>query len=55
MIRSFTAPPTLTLWIGLASGYVVAYGISMMKEEDSGEAKRKVELMPTSKSCFVRR
>jgi hypothetical protein len=36
------------LWVGLASGYVVAYGINIMKGEEQEDTKRKIELIPTS-------
>ena len=43
-----SAPPSLTLWAGLASGYVVAYGINMIKGEENDITKRRIELVPTS-------
>ena len=41
-------PPTLTLWVGLASGYVVAYGVNMIKGEERESSKKRIELVPTS-------
>lgn len=40
----FLASPTLTLWVGLASGYVAAYMVHLVKST----AKR-IELVPTRK------
>ena len=48
MINVFSAPPTLTLWLGLASGYVAAYGVNVMKGEEHDVSKRRIELVPTS-------
>ena len=56
---SSLAPPTLTLWVGTASGHTVTYGITV-KDMTSGDdggwskggsggkvTKRKIQLMPT--------
>ena len=56
---SSLAPPTLTLWVGTASGHTVTYGITvkdMTSSDDGGWSKggsggkvtkRKIQLMPT--------
>ena len=36
------APPMLMLWVGLASGYVAAYGVNFMKN-----SPKRLELIPT--------
>ena len=40
-----TVPPNLTLWVGLASGHLVAYGVNLTKKGTS----KKIDLLPTSK------
>lgn len=55
------APPTLTLWVGTASGHTVTYGVRLKgagSEEDSsrrgGGKKRTLQLMPTgAAACLV--
>ena len=58
---SSLAPPTLTLWVGTASGHTVTYGITvkdMTSSDDGGWSKggsggkvtkRKIQLMPTGR------
>ena len=43
----FLVPPGLTLWVGLASGHLVAYGVNLTKKGSSN----KIDLLPTSKHC----
>ena len=47
------APPTLTLWVGLASGHVAAYGI-VVRQPGTAQAEREVNLIPTRTSTDVR-
>jgi len=42
-------PPTLTLWVGLASGHVAAYGI-VVRQLGTAQAEREVNLIPTRTS-----
>ena len=45
---SVSGPPTLTLWVGLASGYVAAYIVNTVNK-----AAKRFELVPT-RECRVK-
>ena len=53
IVLSPPAPPTLTLWVGLASGHVAAYGI-VVRQPGTAQAEREVNLIPTRTSTDVR-
>ena len=40
----YLATPTLTLWVGLASGYVASYVVQVMRMR---RAAKRIELQPT--------